>query len=78
MLPTVARRVPVPEPIVWPRLDAPDCARTLSLVRRADGCLSAAAACFRDLALAHFAPTGDAPADAPGGAADQSPSPRTR
>ncbi|WP_446750578.1 LysR family transcriptional regulator [Streptomyces sp. WZ-12] len=78
LLPTVARIAPLPESIAWLRIDAPDCVRTLSLVRRADGHLSAAAARFRDLALAHFAPTGDAPADPPGGAAAQSSSPRTR
>lgn len=36
-------------------VDAPDCHRTLSLVRREDGYLSSAAARFRELAVAHFA-----------------------
>ncbi|MGG7570504.1 LysR family transcriptional regulator [Streptomyces sirii] len=42
-------------PLAWLRLDAPDCVRTLNLVRREDSYLSTAAERFRDMAVAHFA-----------------------
>ncbi|MFE7313227.1 LysR family transcriptional regulator [Streptomyces sp. NPDC057555] len=66
LLPGAARTAAASEPVAWLRIDAPDCARTLRLVRRADSYLSMAAARFRDLALAHFAaedgPSGSTPA----------------
>ncbi|TJZ56854.1 LysR family transcriptional regulator [Streptomyces piniterrae] len=58
LLPSIARTDPSVLPLAWLRLDTPDCARTLSLVRRKDSYLSSAAARFRDMAVAHFANTG--------------------
>ncbi|MEU5211620.1 LysR family transcriptional regulator [Streptomyces sp. NPDC020742] len=54
LIPAMARTELAQLPLVWLRLDAPDCQRTLSLVRREDGYLSRAAQRFRDLAVAHF------------------------
>ncbi|MEU9125229.1 LysR substrate-binding domain-containing protein [Streptomyces sp. NPDC048506] len=55
LMPSIARTELAGAPLAWLRLDTPDCVRTLSLVRREDGYLSAAARRFRDLAVAHFA-----------------------
>ncbi|MGP8297646.1 LysR family transcriptional regulator [Streptomyces inhibens] len=54
LMPSLARADLSQVPLVWLHLDTPDCVRTLSLVRREDGYLSAAAARFRDMAVAHF------------------------
>lgn len=59
LLPSLARPDLAEAPLAWLRLDTPDCVRTLSLVRRADGYLSTAARRFRDMAVEHFA-TGEA------------------
>ncbi|MFG3115972.1 LysR family transcriptional regulator [Streptomyces sp. NPDC048197] len=55
LMPSIARADLTAAPLAWLRIDAPDCVRVLSLVRREDGYLSAAAARFRDLAVTHFA-----------------------
>lgn len=54
LLPAVARRVAAHPPVAWLRLKAPECQRTLSVVRRDDAYLSAAARCFLDFAIDHF------------------------
>ncbi|MGW1377779.1 LysR family transcriptional regulator [Streptomyces sp. NPDC002446] len=55
LMPSLARPDLDRAPLAWLRLDAPDCVRTLSLVRREDSYLSTAAGRFREMAVAHFA-----------------------
>ncbi|MEU6329052.1 LysR family transcriptional regulator [Streptomyces sp. NPDC047049] len=55
LIPALGRTELPQGPFAWLHLDAPDCVRTLSLVRREDSYLSTAAGRFRDMAVAHFA-----------------------
>ena len=53
IVPAMSREVGIGVPLVWLRIDAPDCHRTLSLVWR-DAYLPTAATRFRDFAATHF------------------------
>lgn len=54
LLPAIAEQTASGPPVAWSRIDAPDCHRTLRLVRRDDTYLSAAARRLGDLAADHF------------------------
>ncbi|MFI5645339.1 LysR family transcriptional regulator [Kitasatospora sp. NPDC051705] len=70
LMPEVARRALGEDgPVVWLRLDAAHCHRTLTLVWRREAYLSPAAQDFRRLAVEHFRPGGD-PAPGSGGGPD--------
>lgn len=60
LIPALARNESPEAPVRWLRLDAPDCRRTLSLVRRADTYVSTAERHFAAAAVAHFARRGRA------------------
>ncbi|MGF1425108.1 LysR family transcriptional regulator [Kitasatospora sp. LaBMicrA B282] len=51
LAPAVSRAAVPDAPLAWLRIDAPDCHRVLSLVRRRDAYLSTAARDFHDLAV---------------------------
>lgn len=54
LLPEISRTAATHAPVAWLHLDAPGCARTLSVVWNEESYLSAAAERFRDFAIRHF------------------------
>jgi DNA-binding transcriptional LysR family regulator len=55
LLPAIARQSATEPTVAWARVEAADCQRVLSLVRRRDAYLSVAAQRFRDAVIEHFA-----------------------